>query len=299
MAYIDYFIHLGILASIYVMLTVSLNLAVGFTGLINLGHIAFLGIGAYTSALLVLNGYPIWLAVLAAGLFAGIAGIILALPTARLKGDYLALAALGFAFIVGSIARNWTGLTRGPLGLPGIPQFLEERTFAIQILPDKIIQIDKLLVIYLLTALVISAIIWWLTRTRFGKTLQAIRDDELAAKMLGKNTFAHKVAALGISAFFAGIAGSFFAHYISFIDPNIFGLGDLILVLAMLIIGGLASVPGSIIGAIIIVLIPEPLRFIGFSPTLIGPMREMLFALILLIIIIYRPKGLLGKVDLE
>ncbi len=285
MAFVDYLIHLGILISIYTMLTVGLNLAMGYTGLINLGHIAFLGIGAYASALLVLNGAPLWIAILAAGIIAGIAGVILALPTARLKGDYLALATLGFTFIIGSVARNWIGLTRGPMGLPGIPRFVPEAR--------------TLIVISVATALVICFIVFLITKSRFGKTLRAIRDDELAAKMLGKNTFAHKIAALGISAFFAGIAGSFFAHYISFIDPSIFGINDLILVLAMLIVGGLASVKGSIIGAIIIVLIPEPLRFIGFPPALIGPMREMLFALILLLIIIYKPKGIFGKVDLE
>lgn len=285
MAFINYLIHLAILVCIYAMLTVSLNLSVGFTGLLNMGHIAFFGIGAYTSALLALTGYPLWICILMSAIVAGIAGVILALPTARLKGDYLALATLGFTFIIGSIARNWTGLTRGPLGLPGIPRYVPHN--------------DTLLWIAAITAIIIAIIVHIITKTRFGKTLQAVRDDELAAKMLGKNTFAHKVAAMGISALIAGIAGSFFAHYISFIDPSIFGLGDLILLFSMLIVGGLASVPGSIIGTAVIMLIPEPLRFIGFPSALIGPMREMLFALILLLIIIYRPKGIFGKVDLQ
>lgn len=284
MAFINYLIHLAILVGIYAMLTVSLNLAVGFTGLMNLGHIAFFGIGAYTSALLALHGTPLWIAIPAAALVAALAGVILALPTTRLKGDYLALATLGFTFIVGSIARNWTALTRGPLGLPGIPKYVPHNDTLVWIVAG------SMLAMYLTT--------YCLSKTRFGKTLQALRDDELAAAMLGKNIFAHKVAALGISAFFAGIAGSFFAHYISFIDPSIFGLGDLILLFSMMIVGGLASVPGSFIGAAIILLIPEPLRFIGFPSALIGPMREMLFAIILLLILIYRPKGIFGKVDL-
>jgi branched-chain amino acid transport system permease protein len=285
MAFENYLIHLGILVCIYAILTVGLNIAVGFTGLINLGHIAFFGIGAYASALLALNGFPLWAAIIAAALIAGIAGVVLALPTTRLKGDYLALATLGFAFIMGSIARNWISLTRGPLGLPGIPRYVRAN--------------DTMLLISAASVLLVALLAWWLVRTRFGKTLQAIRDDELAAKMLGKNTFAHKIAALGISAAIAGIAGSFFAHYISFIDPSIFGIGDLVLVLSMLIVGGLASVHGSIVGAAVILLIPEPLRFIGFPSALIGPMREMLFALILLLILIYRPKGIFGKVDLQ
>jgi branched-chain amino acid transport system permease protein len=285
MAFINYLIHLAILVCIYAMLAISLNFAVGFTGLLNLGHVGFFGIGAYTSALLALHGYPLWVAILGAGIVAALFGIILALPTTRLKGDYLALATLGFAFIIGSIARNWTSLTRGPLGLPGIPKYVPQNT--------------TLLMIAALGVVAMYCIVAFIIRTRFGKTLQAIRDDELAAKMLGKNTFAHKVAAMGISAFLAGIGGSFFAHYISFIDPSIFGLGDLILLFSMLIVGGLASVPGSFIGTAIILLIPEPLRFIGFPSALIGPMREILFALILLLILIYRPKGILGKVDLQ
>jgi branched-chain amino acid transport system permease protein len=285
MAFINYLIHLAILVCIYAMLTVSLNLAIGFTGLINLGHIAFFGIGAYTSAILAMHGFPLWLCVLGAAIAAMLAGIILAIPTTRLKGDYLALATLGFTFITGSIARNWVSLTRGPLGIPGIPKYVRSN--------------EHLLLIALGTALAIAGIIWLISRSRFGRTLQAVRDDELAAKMLGRNTALHKIAALGISAFFAGIAGSFFAHYISFLDPSIFSIGDLVLLVAMVIVGGLASVKGSLIGAAIILLIPEPLRFIGFSSALIGPMREMLFALILLLILIYRPKGLFGKVDLQ
>jgi branched-chain amino acid transport system permease protein len=283
MAFENYLIHLGILLCVYVMLTISLNLSVGFTGLLNLGHIAFFGIGAYASALLVLHGYPLWAGILGAALIAGIVGALLAVPTSRLKGDYLALATLGFLFICGTIARNWTGLTRGPLGLPGIPRYTADN--------------QTLLVIAAGTTLAMICIIWIITRTRFGKTLQAIRDDELAAQMLGKNTFAHKIASMGLSALLAGIAGSFFAHYISFIDPSTFSSGDTILVFSMLIVGGLASLPGSLLGAAIILLIPEPLRFIGFPSALVGPMREILFALILLLILIYRPKGIFGKVD--
>ncbi|MEK6822527.1 MAG: branched-chain amino acid ABC transporter permease [Nanoarchaeota archaeon] len=285
MALINYFIHLAVLIGIYAIFTVGLNIAVGFTGLLNLGHVGFFGIGAYTSALLALAGVPLWIAIPAAAIVAGISGLVLALPTARLKGDYLALAALGFTFIVGSVARNWTDLTRGPLGLPGIPRVVASTPL--------------FLVIVVVLTVIIALAVHYLMKTRFGRTLQAIRDDELAAATLGYNTFLHKVIAMGISACIAGIAGALFAHYISFIDPSVFGIGDLILVLSMLIVGGLASIPGSIAGATIILLIPEPLRFIGFPSSLIGPMREILFALILLIIIIYRPKGILGKVDLQ
>jgi len=284
MVAVNYLTHLAILLCIYSILTVSLNFAVGFTGLLNLGHVAFFGIGAYASALLVMNGFPIWAGILLGGVFGMIAGLLLAFPTSRLKGDYLALATLGFAFIMGSVARNWNELTRGALGIPGIPKIVKGNV--------------EFLVIVVIIAVVCYIALSWISRSRFGKTCEAIRDDELAAKMLGKNTFAHKLAALSVSAFFAGIAGGLFAHYITFIDPSIFGLGELILLFSMMIVGGLASVKGSAIGAAIIFLIPEPLRFIGFPSSMVGPMREIVFALILLLILIYRPRGLFGKVDL-
>lgn len=282
MAITGYLIHLGVLIGVFSMLAVSLNLAVGFTGLLNLGHIAFFGIGAYTSALLSLAGVPVVFSIPIAIVVAAIAGAILALPTVRLRGDYLALATLGFAFIITSVSRNWIGLTRGALGLPGIP---------------KIASPLGMLIIVAIIAVILIALVKWITTTRFGKTLQAIRDDELAAKTLGKNTFVHKVGAMTISAAIAGVAGALFAHYLTFIDPNIFALGDLILLLAMIIVGGLASIKGAVIGTFIIILLPEAFRFIGLPPELLGPVREMLFAFILLIILIFRPKGIFGKVD--
>ena len=133
MAFINYLIHLAILIGIYSILVNSLNLALGFTGLLNLGHVGFFGIGAYTSAILALMGVPIPLAMLCGGLLAALSGAILSLPTTRLKGDYLALATLGFTFIMGSIARNWTSLTRGALGIPGIPKIASTNTLFLTI----------------------------------------------------------------------------------------------------------------------------------------------------------------------
>ncbi|HLC33074.1 MAG TPA: branched-chain amino acid ABC transporter permease [Candidatus Nanoarchaeia archaeon] len=285
MAFINYLIHLAILIGIYSILVNSLNLALGFTGLLNLGHVGFFGIGAYTSAILSLLGVPIPIAMLCGGLFAALSGAILSLPTTRLKGDYLALATLGFTFIMGSVARNWTSLTRGALGIPGIPKIASTNTLFLLIV----------VILAVASYFVLSIVV----KSRFGKTLQAIRDDELAAAALGKNTFLHKTLAIAISAFFAGVAGGLFAHYITFIDPSIFGLSDLILLFSMVIVGGLASLPGSAIGTAVVFLIPEPLRFIGFPSSVIGPVREMIFALILLLILIYRPKGIMGKVDLR
>ncbi len=286
-----YFIHLAILVGIYLILALSLQLALGYTGLINLGHIAFFAIGAYTSALLTLNGIPFIIAIILAGIVSAFFGFLLSIPTNKLKGDYLALATLAFTFVVYAITLNWTSLTRGPLGLPGIPKpsilglsFSSNLSFLI-----------LTLIIFLAVYFIIKRII----DSPFGKVLEATRDNELATKVLGKNTFKIKSIALGTSAFFAGIAGSLYAHYITYIDPSSFTIMQLIPILCIVIIGGLASLKGTIIATIILILLPEPLRFIGFPSSVVGPMRQIIYALILLLILIYKPKGFFGKVELE
>lgn len=286
-----YFIHLLILIGIYLILALSLQLSIGFTGLLNLGHIAFYGIGAYASALLVMAGWPFWFSFLSAGLIAMIFGFLLSLSSNRLKGDYLALATMGFSFVMYALFLNWTKLTRGPLGLPGIPR-------------PEIFNIDfsenlSYFILVIIIALISYFIIKRITSSPFGKVLEAIRDDELAAQILGKNSLKMKSYALALSAFFAGIAGSLFAHYINYIDPSSFTLLQIIPILTIVIIGGLASLEGTIFATIIIVLLPEPLRFIGFPSSIIGPARQILFALILLAILIFKPKGFYGKVELE
>lgn len=286
-----YLIHLLILISIYLILALSLQLSVGFTGLLNLGHIAFYAIGAYTSALLALAGWPFWLCLLLAGGIAMLFGFLLSIPTNKLKGDYLALATLGFSFVIYAVALNWTGLTRGPLGLPGIPR---PEIFSFTLSSN-----TSFLVLTLVIALLTYLIIKKITTSPFGRVLQATRDDELATRVLGKNTFKIKSCALATSAFFAGLAGSLYASYITFIDPSSFTLLQLIPILAIVIIGGLASLKGTIIATIILVLLPEPLRFIGFPSSIVGPARQIIYALILLLILLYRPKGFYGKVELE
>ncbi|MFA5967105.1 MAG: branched-chain amino acid ABC transporter permease [Patescibacteria group bacterium] len=286
-----YFIHLLILAGIYIILALSLQLSIGFTGMLNLGHIAFYAIGGYTSALLLLHGWPFLASLLVAGLLAMASGFLLGLPTHRLKGDYLALTTLGFSFVVYALAINWSELTRGPLGIPGIPR---PEIFGLQFSSN---------VSFLLLTVVLILITYFtlkkITTSRFGKVLEAIRDDETAVKILGKPTFKIKLISLGTAAFFAGIAGALYASYITFIDPSSFTIMQLIPILSMVIIGGAASLEGTILAAVVLTLLPEPLRFIGFPSTIIGPIRQVIYALALLVILIYRPKGFYGKVKLE
>ena len=285
-----YIIHLLILISIYIILVASLDFALGHTGLLNLGHIAFFGVGAYTSVLLTKTGTPFLLAFIAAGLLAAIFGYCLVYATNKLKGDYLALATLGFTYVIYSLMLNWTWLTRGPLGIPGIPK------------PSFFGVVIKSNLSYLIFVAILCAVIVWLLykvlNSPFGRLLHATRDDEIGLRVLGKDTFKLKWKAMMISAFFAGIAGSLFAHYITYIDPNSFLLTELILILTIVIAGGIASIKGNIIGTFIIVLIPEALRFVALPSNILGPMRQIIYALILLGILLYRPRGLFGRVDL-
>lgn len=286
-----YLIHLLILICIYLILSLSLNLSIGFSGVLNLGHIAFFGLGAYTSALLSLSGLPFLWCLLVAGLVAMFSGFLLALPTDKIKGDYLALVTVGFSFIVYSLMLNLDWLTRGPLGLPGIPR---PTIFGFTFNDN----LSFLLLILVITSLV-YLIIERITVSPFGKLLEAVRDDELAAKILGKDTFKAKAFSLGLSAFFAGVAGSLYSSYITFIDPSSFSLMQIIPIVSIVIVGGLASLPGTVVAAVVLTLIPEALRFVGMPSSILGPMRQLIYSLILLIILIYRPRGFWGKVELE
>ncbi len=283
-----YFENLIILGSIFSILSVSLNLSMGYTGLFNLGHAAFFAIDAYTSALLVLGiGAPFWIAILAAALVAALFGYLVSIPARRLYGDYLALGTLGFAFIVEAVLKNWTDLTRGPLGIPGIPS---PELFGVSF---SSIESYLLLTIVFLAATILA--VNRIVNSPFGRVLKGIREDETAAETLGKDTARYKSLALAISAFFAGVAGSLYAHYITFIDPTSFSFPVLILLISMVIIGGAASIKGSIAGAFLIILLPEPLRFIGLPSNLIGAGRQMIYAVLLLLILLKRPQGLFGE----
>jgi branched-chain amino acid transport system permease protein len=282
-----YLLHLLILICIYATLSMSLNLLTGYTGMLNLGHAAFFAIGAYASVLLVMAGFPFWLGFLAAGGVAAFFGVLLSIPSLRLRGDFLAIATLAFGEIIRSILLNWTELTRGPLGIPGIPK------------PELFgIVFDSMLAYFALTLVVMLAtyvILKYLLDGKFGIALKAVRENELIAESLGKNVKMLKMQAFAISALFAGLAGSLFAHYITFIDPSSFTLAENILILLMVVLGGLGSLVGSIAGAIILILLPEPLRFIGLPSSMVGQLRQIIYAGLLIVLIIKRPKGLFGE----
>jgi branched-chain amino acid transport system permease protein len=243
----------------------------------------FFGVGAYTSAILTINGVPWYFAIIVAGVVASILGAIIASITVRLKGDYFAMVTLGLVFIAIAVSRNWISLTRGALGLPGIPDIFRNNFYY------------TLFTIGVVTIAII--IIYFLTNSETGKIFQAIRDDETATAILGKNTYFYKILSVAISTFFAGIAGSLFAHHLNFIDPTLFDLELFVFILAILISGGLASIKGTIVAGFILSVLITLLRFVVVTPELIGPMRNMLFLVILILILIYRPRGIFGRVD--
>lgn len=285
-----YLIHILIIVVIYIILALSLNLAVGFTGLLNFGHVALFGIGAYTSALLTISGVPFIISMILAGLFSSVFGLILTKICNKLKGEYFAMATLGFSFFTFSVLINWGSVTRGPLGIPGIPK---PNIFGWHIQNN-----FTYLIFAIIIAILIYLILKRITTSPYGKLLGAVRDDAIGIKSLGKNVFKLKSQSMVISAFFAGIAGSLFAHYISYIDPSTFYLTDLIVIFTITIVGGFGSLKGSVVAGIIIIALPELLRFINLPSSIIGPMRQMIYAIILLAILLYKPRGLFGKIDL-
>lgn len=286
-----YIIHIAIIIGIFAILTVSLNLTIGFTGLLNLAHIAFFGIGAYTSAILVMKGIPFFASFIAAGVFAAMFGLLLIALTQRLQGDYFALATLGFAFVTHSLLLNLDSITRGPLG---IVVSSNPRFFRVDIVTN-----FQYLIYVLIVLSLVLLLLYKIGKSRYGKVLQAVRDDEIGAQALGKNVKKIKYQSVMLSAAMAGIAGSLFAHYIGFIDPATFYLYDLIIILTIVIVGGLASTKGSVLATILLIILPELLRFLPLPHTAIGPLRLITYAAILIAVLMYKPRGLFGKVDFQ
>lgn len=283
-----YLIHLGSLICIYILMSLSFNLVVGYTGLLNLGHIGLMAIGAYTSAILMKSaGLPFGLAVLAGAVLTMLIAILLAIPARKIRGDYYALVTLGFMFVVFAVLVNWEAVTRGTLGIPGIPRpegFTTNTTFL------------------LLTVGITTVVFLFLDRlvdSPFGRALEAVRDDEEVAKALGKPVFKLKVVAMAVSGFVVGIAGALLAHFVQFISPNMFWLELLVWALAGMMIGGVASMRGTVVGVVILFGLLEPMRFLDLPSAYVGPLRLLIMLSLLLLIILYKPRGLMGRAELE
>ena len=275
-----YFLHLAILAGIYIILAVSLNLIIGYAGQVSLGHAAFFGIGAYASALAALHWhFPFPLAALGAMLISGACGLALGLPTLRLKEDYLAIVTLGFGVIADLVFLNLE-ITGGPDGLSGIPA---PRLWGLSFRPQPL----YLLLVALAVALVL-VVTYRLVASYHGRALRAIRDHETTAQVMGINTPAYKIVIFTLAAALAGLAGSLYAHYITFINPESFGLHTSILILCMVVLGGMESIIGSVLGAVALAVLPEMLRqFQAY--------QDLIYGGLLVTLLIWRPEGLLGR----
>ena len=249
-----YPLHLVCTVGIFVILAVSLNIVVGFAGQISLGHAAFFAVGAYTSSLLAVKfGIPFWFGIFAGGLVSFLFGILLGAPTLRVRDIYLSVVTICFGLMVQLALVNLDSITGGARGIYGIPRpSVGEFVFAS---PQSFYYI--ILFFSLLT--ILSSL--RLLRSRFGRAFLSIRENELAAQTVGVRTTYYKILAFAISSFYAGLAGSLYAHYVSYINPDAFTFGTSVDVLVMIVIGGLGNVWGSVIGAFVITLLPEYLRF--------------------------------------
>lgn len=267
---IDSYILLNLIViGINIILAVSLNLITGFTGQFSLGHAAFMSIGAYASAVVTAKfSLPFGVGILAGAVIAAIAGIAIGIPTLRLKGDYLAIATLGFGEIVRIIILNNEYLG-GASGLNDIPQYTDW---------------TWMFAMVALTIILIKNFI----NSKSGRACVAIREDEIATESMGVNTTFYKVLAFGTGAFFAGIAGALYSGYFYFIKPDAFGFMKSIDILVIVVFGGMGSIMGSVVGAIALSVISLLLQ--GFPE-----LRMVIYSVILFLIMVYRPQGIMGN----
>ncbi len=286
-----YLVAMGIIGLIYVLLALSLNLQWGHTGLINFGLVAFFGIGAYVSALLSMQGLPLFLSMTIASVAAALAAWPLGRLTVALKEDYLALTAIGFSEVVRSFLENEAWLTRGPSGLPGIPRLFEGAPEAWR---------DLLVLSALLVAIVITYLLLErLMRAPFGRSLRAIRDKEIAAEALGKHVVGFKTRSLVLGSGIGGLAGAFYAHYLTFISPEQFTPDVTFNVWIAVIIGGSGRSLGVILGTAILMVFLEGSRFlndldiVALDGAQLGALRFIIIGLALVLCMLYRPNGLL------
>jgi branched-chain amino acid transport system permease protein len=286
-----YLVAIGIIALIYVLLSLGLTLQYGLTGLINFGHVGFFAIGAYASALLVLNGAPMIVGFAAAALLAGVAAWPIGLVSLRLRDDYFAIVTLGFSEVVRIVLTSERWLTNGVQGVPGIPRLYPGFGGA----AGQIATFATILAVTVFAAWMIRRI----ARSPFGRIIEAIRDNEEAVQALGKDPPRFKIQVLVVGAALAGIAGAFYAHYITYIVPEQYIPLVTFYVWMAIIMGGVGRVSGAVIGSVILMVFLEGSRFIrdvvpGISEVDMASVRIGLVGLLLLLFIIYRPQGLMG-----
>jgi branched-chain amino acid transport system permease protein len=288
----NYILHILIMINIYLILSLSLNLLIGYTGLLSLSHAAFYGLGAYISTLVMTKFNIPFLPAMCIGIAGSmILSLIVAFPALRLSGDYFVLASLGFQVIVYSVLYNWIDLTRGPYGIPGIPRP--------ELLGVRFDSFPKYLALSSVFASLVIFILWRLGSSPFGRVLKAIREDETAALSLGKPTAAYKITAFAIAGGLAAISGSLYAGYVTYIDPTSFGITESVFIMTIILVGGSGNIRGPITGAILLLIIPEAIRFLQIPNTVAPNIRQMIYGLLLILMMYFRPRGIAGDYNFE
>ncbi len=284
----NYVLHILILIGIYSMLGMSLNLLAGYSGLLSICHAAFYGLGAYVTALLTLKLQLPWLATVpASAVFTGFFAWAIGKIALRFRDDLFVIATFSFQVIIYGLMLNWSDLTQGPMGLPGIPQT--------SIAEWHVTDNWEFLVLIIVFSVCVFMILERLVRAPYGRCLKGIREDETYMISIGKNTATFKTSAFVVGAILAGLCGSIYAGYITFIDPSSFTISESIFILAIVIIGGAGSLWGPIVGASVLVLLPELLRFIGLPSSMAANIRQILYGGLLVAFMMWRPRGFLGE----
>ncbi len=278
-----YGFRVATVCAIFAILGVSMQLITGVAGLLSLGHAAFYGVGAYTAAKLgTWLGWPFLLTLPAAGLVTMLAGLLVAVPTMRLVSIYFAVATLGLGQMIYVTLLNWVGFTRGPLGIPGIP--------GISILGLDLSSAAGTYMVTAVVALFSIAVAHRVAHSYHGTALRALREDDQCAAAMGLDVPRLKLEVFAVSAFLAGLAGALWAHSTGFVSPTDFRFSESILILAMVVVGGLGSIPGAVLGAVLLALLPEALRFAG-------DVRNIVVGLVMFSCILFLPRGLLGEIE--
>lgn len=280
----SYYLHMAILTGIYAIGAISVNLLLGYSGQLSLGHSAFFGVGAYASALFYLDlGVTMWIGMFMGALFSAILGYIVAKLALKLRGAYFVILTIGVAEIMQLVGLNWVGLTKGPMGLTNIA------APAVHLGSAEMIDFGKRLPFYylVLTILFLSAYVQYrVVRSSVGRAVISIRENEDLAESVGINCYKYLVLIVTISAGIAGISGSLYAHYVSFIDPQVFAFFLSVNLVMMVVGGGQGTFFGPIVGAILFTLLPEWLRVFGDA-------RMAVYAVLVIFIVIFMPKGIL------
>ncbi len=281
----EYGIHLCVLCLIYSLLVSGFNISFGMGNLLNFSHVAIYGVGAYASAILSVDySWPFWACLIASGLICSLFSLSLGVVSLRLSRDYFAIGSLAFSFLMSALFINWKELTRGVLGIPGIPRPL----FFNGMFEDNL---DFLFGLALIT-FVLLFFIHRIVHSRLGILLKAQGEQPHAVEAMGASLFKIRNCAFIVSSFVAGIAGSFFAFYLMYIDPSSFAIHEMVFILTIVVVGKPGSFWGGLLATFFLVLLPEPLRFMEFDPGILGPMRQLLFAIVLFTTVLFRKEAL-------